>query len=246
MSEFPHQLVPAAGTGKILVCDDDLDTRSLVAHSLSAIGHQVVEAQDGVEAQDVFLRESLDVIVMDIMMPRLTGTEFVKWLRAEERDEFVPVLLLTALDEVEQQVEGFQIGADDYVTKPFNIRELHARVEALLRIKSLTQSLHKRNQEIKAMQEQLLAKERELVASQLAGAAAHNLGQPITTIMLQCHLLEKRAQEETAKNALAAIKKECEYMKSVVEKLQQVDPQQTTDYVHGMEILDIESSSPKK
>ncbi len=257
-----HANFPVGDTGQILVCDDDPDARSIIKHSLTSLGHTVVEASDGSEAIELCKREFPDVIVMDIMMPGVTGTEFVKWLRAEEKDTFTPVLFLTALTEIADRVEGLQIGADDYLTKPFNYLELQARVQALLRIKVLTQNLIVQkvrlqiaNDELSKMQKQLIEKERELVAVQLGGAAAHNLGQPLTTILLNCVIIEKYLAGvegrdtgsikkpltiKQAVSALDTIKGECEDIQSVVSNLKEVDANLTSDYVGDVKILDLQ------
>jgi DNA-binding response OmpR family regulator len=244
-------------TARILVCDDDSDTRSIVNHTLSVLGHEVVEAESG-EVAISLCEESLpDLIVMDIMMPGVTGLDFVKWLRLEVQDRFVPVLFLTALSEVESKVEGLEIGGNDYLTKPFNYKELQARVDSLLRIRDLTEQLRKANFELTKAQAQLIEKERELVVLQLGGAAAHNLGQPLTSILLNCTVLEKKfdkmeqgnSSENDAKQmavAVKAIKSECECISGVLEKLKSANPKQTSSYVGGIEILDLHSQPDKK
>ena len=235
----------------ILVCDDDPDARGLIGSTMSALGYDVIEAADGREAQSVCRAGLPDVIVMDIMMPNLTGLEFVKWFRSEYRDPYVPVLLLTALDQLETRVEGLSLGADDYVTKPFHYRELQARVQALLRVKELTGSLRERtlaleaaNAELQRAQSLLLQQEREMVAARMAGAAAHNLGQPLTTLFLNLYVLEKHfatASDAAAeKEALGVIKEQCRTMKEILSKLQVVDPARTTDYVGNTKIVDLD------
>ena len=244
---FSSLVVPASSA--VLVCDDDRDTRSLVSYSIEALGHRVVQAEDGEEARTCCRNELPDLIVIDIMMPRMTGTEFVRWFRGETTPRYVPVLFLTALTEVESRVEGLMLGADDYLTKPFHSRELQARVQALLRIKGLMETLSQRssaleemNLELKRAQESLLQKERELVTAYLAGAAAHSLGQPITSILLHCHLLEREAQTDAAKEATAGIRKECDVAKGILSRLAAVDPERTQEYLGNLRILEI----PKK
>ena len=254
--ENPSPPVITVESALILVCDDDNDTRSIVSHALSSLGHRIIEAEDGQVAQDICKETLPDLVVMDVMMPRLTGTEFVKWLRGEKRRRFVPVLLLTAYSDVEHRIEGLGIGADEYVTKPFNYRELQARVQALLRIKVLTEQLYGRteelehaNAELSRMQEALLQKERELVAVQFAGAAAHSLGQPVTTILLNCHLIDKSLETEggieRVRQSVKVIKDECSSIEKVLQQLKAVDPHQTRSYVGDVKILDLELGKRK-
>ena len=177
-------------------------------------------------------------------MPHVDGREFIRWYRANFQEPYVPILILTALTDVDQKVEGLELGADDYLTKPFNYRELQARVEALLRTKHLTEMLAARTRELEQAQSRLLAKERQLVAAQMAGAAAHNLGQPITAILLNCHLLERTLAGvgERGKDGLAtidAIKKECASVKEILDKMKVVDPSVTEAYLDGTSIISL-------
>ena len=188
------------------------------------------------------------------MMPKMGGMEFMKWFRAEYQTPYIPVLMLTALAEIEDKIQGFDAGTDDYLVKPFNLQELQARIRALIKIKKLTNELYYRNEQLENLnlklqtaQQALLAKERELVAAQMAGAAAHNLGQPVTAIALHCRLLEKNLESiidnnekvAQAKQAVEAIKKECKDINEVIERLKQANPQTVSNYVEGTKILDI-------
>ena len=115
----------------VLVVDDDKAVRESLRRSLEFNGYAVSLASDGAEALAGFGGVSPDVVVMDVMMPRLDGIEATKALRAAGHD--VPILVLTARDAVGDRVEGLDAGADDYLTKPFALQELLARLRALLR-----------------------------------------------------------------------------------------------------------------
>ena len=114
----------------ILVVDDEQRLVSLVGTYLTQSGFRVVTAPNGLEALSVARRENPDLIILDIMMPEMDGYEFMRKYRAE-RD--TPIILLTARVEEDEKVVGLELGADDYVTKPFRPRELIARVKAVLR-----------------------------------------------------------------------------------------------------------------
>jgi DNA-binding response OmpR family regulator len=114
----------------ILVVDDDLELRKLVQSYLLKEGFRTVTAADGREALFVAREESPDLIVLDLMMPEMGGYEFI---RVYSKEANVPVIILTAKLEEEDKILGLELGADDYVTKPFSLRELTARVRAVLR-----------------------------------------------------------------------------------------------------------------
>lgn len=117
-------------TKTVLVVDDEMRLVSLVETYLTQNGYRVVTAPNGVEALSVARRENPDLIILDIMMPEMDGYEFMRVYRAESD---TPIILLTARVEDDEKVIGLELGADDYVTKPFRPRELMARVKAVLR-----------------------------------------------------------------------------------------------------------------
>ncbi|GAB4001290.1 response regulator transcription factor [Nocardioides ultimimeridianus] len=124
-------MVTPVPSSKVLVVDDDRAVRESLRRSLEFNGYDVHLAGDGAEALAGIGAIAPDVVVMDVMMPRLDGLETTRALRAAGND--VPILVLTARDAVGERVEGLDAGADDYLTKPFALQELLARLRALLR-----------------------------------------------------------------------------------------------------------------
>jgi two-component system phosphate regulon response regulator PhoB len=118
---------------RILVVDDEPDIRELVAFHLTQAGYSVESARDGAEALAAIRRSPPGLVILDILLPDLTGTEILRVLRQEEATRATPVILLTARSEEVDRVVGFELGADDYVVKPFSPRELVLRVKAVLR-----------------------------------------------------------------------------------------------------------------
>ena len=114
----------------ILVVDDEKTLRETLADGLETEGYAVLQAADGREAVEVFRHRHPDLILLDLMLPEISGTEVCRIIRAESG---VPILMLTAKSAEVDKVVGLELGADDYVTKPFSFRELLARVRALLR-----------------------------------------------------------------------------------------------------------------
>lgn len=114
----------------ILLVEDALDLAQVTLRDLEAEGHRVLHAADGATALDLFAAQSPDLVILDWMLPKLSGLEVLRRLR---QSSAVPVLMLTARNEEADRVLGLEVGADDYVAKPFSMRELVARVRALLR-----------------------------------------------------------------------------------------------------------------
>jgi DNA-binding response OmpR family regulator len=121
----------------ILLVDDEDAVQKLLAYPLERDGFRVIQARDGEEALERFERERIDLVVLDLMLPKLDGLEVCKRLRAGSA---VPIIMLTARDDELDKVLGLELGADDYITKPFSIREFRSRVRALLRRAATTRS----------------------------------------------------------------------------------------------------------
>jgi len=117
----------------VLVVDDERDIVELVRYNLAQAGFRVVSASDGRQALDVARRERPDLIVLDLMLPLLPGAEVARLLKQDEATRDTPILMLTARGEEVDRIVGFELGADDYVVKPFSPRELVLRVQAILR-----------------------------------------------------------------------------------------------------------------
>ena len=115
---------------RILLVDDEHSVQTLLAYPLRKDGYEVVAALDGREALDRFAEQRFDLVVLDLMLPKLDGLEVCRRLRGRSQ---VPIIILTAKDDETDKVLGLEIGADDYITKPFSVREFRSRVKAALR-----------------------------------------------------------------------------------------------------------------
>ncbi len=118
---------------KIMIVDDEMDALLPLKRSLEAENYMVVEAYDGNEAINKSKTEIPDLILLDLMLPGMDGYEVCSRLKNDMHTENIPIIMLTAKDEIRDKVEGFETGADDYVTKPFNLNELKARIKRMLR-----------------------------------------------------------------------------------------------------------------
>ena len=120
----------AEGSARILLVDDEQAVQKLLSYPLRKEGYDVVSARDGREALDRFAEQRFDLVVLDIMLPKLDGIEVCRRLRGRSQ---VPIIMLTARDDETDKVLGLETGADDYITKPFSVREFRSRVKAALR-----------------------------------------------------------------------------------------------------------------
>ena len=115
---------------QILVVDDESRMRKLVKDFLQREGYSVLEAGDGMEAVDIFYEQKIDLVILDVMMPRMDGWQTCREIR---RDSTVPIIMLTARSEERDELQGFELGVDEYISKPFSPKILVARVGALLK-----------------------------------------------------------------------------------------------------------------
>ena len=115
---------------QILVVDDESRMRKLVKDFLQREGYSVLEAGDGMEAMDIFYEQKIDLVILDVMMPRMDGWQTCREIR---RDSTVPIIMLTARSEERDELQGFELGVDEYIPKPFSPKILVARVGALLK-----------------------------------------------------------------------------------------------------------------
>lgn len=114
----------------VLVVDDEKSIQDFIMRNLEIRGYQVITASDGIEAVRKFNTHDIDLVILDIMMPKMDGLETTQRIR---QSSFVPIIVLTALDGEADKIRSFDLGADDYLTKPFGVGELLARVRAVLR-----------------------------------------------------------------------------------------------------------------
>lgn len=153
---------------KILIVDDAIDTVDLLKKRFRAEGYDTEEAYNGEEALQKVPEYNPDLIVLDIMMPKIDGYEVCQRLKADEQTKYIPILMLTAKGEVEHKVRGLDIGADDYLAKPFDYKELSARVRSLLSSKEA----HEKKVKV----------EKSGALEQMMDQVAHEIRNPLTSI----------------------------------------------------------------
>jgi diguanylate cyclase (GGDEF)-like protein len=144
-----------AGPARILIVDDHEDNVELLRARLEAWGFQALTAGDGDEALCKVDEDPPDLILLDVMMPKIDGIEVARRVKGNSSLPFIPIIMQTALDTTESKVEGLEAGADDYITKPIDFAELKARVNSMLRIKRLQDALEERERQLLEANERL-------------------------------------------------------------------------------------------
>jgi len=137
--------------GKILIVDDEPINLDFFEVMLSRLGFEVVMAEDGEEALEMIKQDKPDLIILDNIMPKMTGWELTKILKkskAYEQYHDIPIVMFSAMDAVKDKIEGFELGVEDYITKPFNFSEVLARIRAVLRNKELAKQVVNRERRI--------------------------------------------------------------------------------------------------
>ncbi len=127
--------------GRILVVDDDENAVEILTRMLAREGHTSVAASSGAQALETLRRENVDVILLDVMMPGMDGLEVCRQLREDERLRQIPVILLTAKDDMDTRTRAMELGVSEFLTKPVNRRELFTRIDAQLHARSLSREL---------------------------------------------------------------------------------------------------------
>ncbi len=125
---------------KLLVIDDEPAIREMVRFTLSRSGYDCIEAEDAAQAKQLIISDSPDLLLLDVMMPGQSGLDLARELRSKDSTKELPIIMLTARCSEQDKIRGLDVGADDYITKPFSPGELVARIRALLRRSSLDQS----------------------------------------------------------------------------------------------------------
>jgi DNA-binding response OmpR family regulator len=174
-----------------------------------------------------------DLVIADVQLPGMSGIELCTWIKERFPKRFIPVILITCQLDLCNCAEGLNCGADEFVSKPFSAAELEAHVRALLRIKQLTVQLD-------AAKSELQQKERELIAAQIAGAAAHELGQPLTSLLLNFETAMHSLKEAGQAQGLAArMQEDCGRIRTILNSLKNLHAYKPKDYPGDLSIVEI-------
>jgi two-component system cell cycle response regulator len=151
----PEPAPPADASPRILIVDDHEDNVELLRMRLDAWGYRTASERDGEAALAAVEADPPDLVLLDVMMPKVDGFEVARRVKANRNLPFIPIIMQTALDSTEDKVQGLEAGADDYITKPIDFAELKARILSMLRIKRLQEALEERERELLEVNERL-------------------------------------------------------------------------------------------
>ncbi len=176
---------------KVLIVDDSAVMRRLLRSSLQKWEYEVVEAQDGARAWELFQRERFPLVLTDWLMPELDGLELTRRIRASELPSYVYIILLTAKSEKEDLVAAMDAGADDFLAKPFDPDELRVRMREGKRMIELESKLAEQNRELRMTQAALVQSEKLASLGQLAAGMAHEINNPVAYVTNNLAVLKR-------------------------------------------------------
>lgn len=193
----------------VLVVDDNAQNVELLEAYLVPEKYDVVTAYDGVEALERVEERPPDIVLLDVMMPRMNGYEVCKTLKADEQTRFIPIVMITALKELEDKIQSIEAGADDFLTKPFNKLELLTRIRSLIRVKNLHDDLEQSYTELKEL---------ERAKESLTQMIIHDLKNPLTGIKANLEIVGMEELKET-QECLEAAQRSCDLLFNMIQDL---------------------------
>lgn len=173
---------------KVLVVDDSQESVDLLEYFLKPAGYKIIKARDGAEALDIVEKNPPDIILLDIMLPKVNGYEVCEKLKKRQSTFHIPIIMITVLKELKDKIKALEAGADDFLSKPFDSVELLTRVKSLLRIKYYHDEIIKRNQELEKQKEALLRE--DLLKKELTNLIIHDMKNPLFVIQGNLQMME--------------------------------------------------------
>lgn len=215
----------------VLIVEDDNELREILHAEFELEGLTVLTATDGSEAVTTVRKLKPDLILMDIMMPVMSGIEATEIIKSDEDTRHIPVVMLTAAGNKEDIVKGLEVGAIDYVTKPFFMPELKARLRAILQHKIMYD-------ELKRIQETLIKNERLRTVSALTEAVQGSVNEPLTLILGRIHLL-RRKEGAISRDDLRTLENAANKIKDIINHLGIMECLYPTPFLAESDFVDL-------
>lgn len=215
---------------RILVVDDQEENLYLLRVLLSSHGYEVLEARSGEQAMERLRETACDLVLLDVMMPGMDGYEVCRNIRQEEPLSHLPVILLTAKRDVDSKVQGLDVGASDYITKPFDRQEVLARIRSLLSIEALKQKL--------------VEAERLAAIGQLAVTLNHEINSPLAAISGNAELLARQLKDAPGdvRDKLDTIHQQAMRISEILAKVRRLRQATPTPYLEDTQMIDLNAS----
>ena len=215
----------------VLIVEDDDELRDILHAEFELEGLTVLTATDGSEAVTTVRKLKPDLILMDIMMPVMSGIEATEIIKSDEETRHIPIVMLTAAGNKDDIVKGLEVGAIDYITKPFFMPELKARLRAILQHKIMYD-------ELKRIQDTLIKNERLRTMSALTEAVQGSVNEPLTLIFGRIHLL-RRKEGVISKDDLRALENAANRIKDIINHLGIMECLYPTPLLHDSDFVDL-------
>lgn len=215
---------------RILVVDDNKDIVHLFKKILSTHGYKVTSAENGHEALKMAFENPPDLILLDLALPKMDGYTVCKKLKESNETSMIPVIMVTCRDTMKDKIQGLQLGADDYITKPIYYIELLTRVESLLKLREL--------------QKQLIEARKLETLAQIAVSVNHEINNPLCSISANAEMLKTiiNNTDDTVLHKIDIILKEVDRIKQVISKLSNATRVISMEYISGVKMLDLNKS----
>lgn len=217
---------------KILVVEDNEDILELLRCMLKAKGYRVVAAESGDEALRMVKEEEPHLVLLDLSLPKVNGYDVCRMLKESEKTRYIPIIIVTCKSSPQEKIMGLELGADDYIVKPFCREEVLARVKSLLKLRSL----HYR----------LIQAEKLATLAQVAVSVNHEINNPLCAISANAEIIKmmlaKGIEPARMNGKVDSILNEVDRIKRVIEKLSRATKVVSMEYIAGIQMLDIDQS----